>query len=109
MNFKPNSSTVLAFGGMPSMDLPIRLPGVFAVTGEGVLATDLLTIQAALTCSERREPGTMPIITLTGLASIGCLAVVNLIIRSEFGWLIATSALPRAVSVTVYGLERNQS
>lgn len=57
---------------------------VFWVLGGYITATSLLTIYFAKTSFRYRSRGAGTIATLTGVASVGIMAAVNIIIHSDF-------------------------
>ncbi len=85
--------------------LLVWLRRVFWVMGGYMVASGLLTVHLALTAFRARVPGAAIIAGLSGLASIGWMAVVNFIIDSDFKWLLLTFVLPWVIALGLYSLE----
>ena len=87
--------------------LLIWLRRVFWVMGGYMFATGLLTIYVALTSFRDRVRGAPIIVAISGLTSIGLMAAVNLIIASDFRWLILSFVVPWALALALYRSERS--
>ncbi len=74
---------------------------VFGVLGGYMLATGLLTVHAAITTFRSARPGAMLIAAVSGLASIGGMAVTNFAIDSDFKWLLLLFTLPWVVALAL--------
>ncbi len=86
----------------------VWLPRVFAVMGGFMFSTGLLSIHLAQTSFRRREPGAPTIAAFAGAGSIGWMVVVNFLIRSQFKWLLLAFALPWAIAIVLYQMERKR-
>ena len=60
------------------------LAHVFQVLGGFVIATGILTVHVAMTTFRRRERGSTPSLVAAGVSSFGTLAIVNVLLRSDF-------------------------
>ena len=89
--------------------LLIWLRRVFWVMGGYIFATGLLTVYLALTAFRSRARGAASVVAVSGLASIGLMVVVNFVIASDFRWLILSFALPWAVALALYWIERSDA
>lgn len=81
------------------------LEKVFWVMGGYILSVGLLTLYIALTAFRSRTKGVSSTVTLAGLASIGWMATVNLIIDSDYKWLLLAFAVLWAVALALFWLE----
>ena len=88
--------------------LLIWLRRVFWVMGGYMFATGLLTIYVALTSFRDRFRGAPVVVAISGLTSIGLMAAVNLMIASDFRWLILSFVVPWALALTLYRSERSE-
>ena len=61
---------------------------VFGVLGGYMLATGLLTVHVAMTTFRSARPGATMVAAVSGLVSIGGMAVTNFAIDSDFKWLL---------------------
>ncbi len=89
--------------------LLIWLRRVFWVMGGYMFATGLLTLYVALTSFRARVRGAAVVGAFSGLSSIGLMAVVNLMIASDFKWLILSFVIPWALPLTLYWIEGNDA
>ena len=87
--------------------LLIWLRRVFWVMGGYMFATGLLTIYVALTSFRVRVRGAPVVVAISGLTSIGLMAAVNLLIASDFRWLILSFVVPWALALALYRSERS--
>ena len=87
--------------------LLIWLRRVFWVMGGYMFATGLLTIYVALTSFRVRIRGAPVVVAISGLTSIGLMAAVNLLIASDFRWLILSFVVPWALALALYRSERS--
>ena len=87
--------------------LLIWLRRVFWVMGGYMFATGLLTLYVALTSFRDRVRGAPIIVAISGLTSIGLMAAVNLLIASDFRWLILSFVVPWALALALYRSERS--
>lgn len=74
---------------------------VFGVLGGFMVATGLLTVHVAITTFRAARPGAMTVVALSGLASIGWMAVTNFAIDSDFKWLLLAVTLPWAAALAL--------
>jgi hypothetical protein len=77
------------------------LSRVFGVLGGYMVATGLLTVYVAATGFRAGRPGATAIVAVSGLASIGWMAIANFLIDSDFKWLLIALALPWAVALVL--------
>ncbi len=82
------------------------LQKVFWVMGGYIFTAGLLTIYIAFSTFQSRTWGAFPVVALAGLSSIGWMSVVNFIIESDFKWILLMSALPWAVALILYRIEK---
>ncbi len=75
------------------------LARVFGVLGGYMFAFGLLTVYVAATGFRAGSPGANVIICVSGLASIGWMAITNFIIDSDFKWLLLAFTLPWLVAL----------
>ena len=87
--------------------LLIWLRRVFWVMGGYMFATGLLTLYVALTSFRFRVRGAPVVVAISGLTSIGLMAAVNLLIASDFRWLILSFVVPWALALALYRSERS--
>jgi hypothetical protein len=85
------------------------LQKVFWVMGGYMVATGLLTIAVALSIFRARAKGSTLIVAVTGLVSIGCMAVVNFMIGSDFKWVILIFCLPWVIGLVLYQFESRRA
>lgn len=86
-------------GSLPGLTL--WLQRVFGVMGGFMVAAGLLTVHVALTTFRAARPGAAMIVAVSGLASIGGMAVTNFAIRSDFRWLLLAFTLPWLVALAL--------
>lgn len=72
-------------------------PRVFLVLGGHMASTGLLTCYIAKTSFRNSAACVARVVALTGLTSIGLMAMVNFIIGSDFKWLLLLFTLPWAL------------
>lgn len=87
--------------------LPLWLRRVFWVMGGYMFATGLLTFHLAVTTFRARARGVAGVVAIAGSTSIGLMAVVNVIIDSDFKWLILSFVFLWALALALYWLERS--
>ncbi len=85
--------------------LLIWLPRVFLVLGGYIASTGVLTCYLAKTGFRTRVAGAAWVAALTGLTSIGLMAMVNFVIDSDFKWLLLLFTLPWVLSLWLFYLE----
>lgn len=88
--------------------LLIWLPHVFWVMGGYMSITGLLTLHLAQTSFRRKERGAAALAALSGAGSMGWMAIVNFLIRSDFKWLLLAFVLPWVIALILYQIERNR-
>ena len=74
---------------------------VFGVLGGYMLATGLLTVHVAITTFRSARPGATMIAAVSGLVSIGGMAVTNFAIASDFKWLLLVFTLPWILAIAL--------
>lgn len=74
---------------------------VFGVLGGYMLATGLLTVHVAMTTFRSGQRGATMIAAVSGLVSIGGMAVANFAIHSDFRWLLLAFTLPWVVALAL--------
>jgi len=74
---------------------------VFGVLGGYMLATGLLTVYVAITTYRAARLGATMIVAVSGLVSIGGMAVTNFAIDSDFKWLLLVFTLPWVVALAL--------
>ena len=82
--------------------IPLFLPWVsrvFGVLGGYMFATGLLTAYLAATSFREAKPLPSAVVVVSGLVSIGWMAVTNFLIDSDFKWLLLAFVLPWLVAV----------
>ncbi len=78
------------------------LQKVFWVMGSYIFTSGLLTIFIAYTSFRVRTQGAFSIVVISGISSIGLMAVVNFIIVSDFKWFLLIFTLPWAMALILY-------
>jgi hypothetical protein len=106
----------LRFMGTSMTEIQQNLPGlliwlcrVFWVMGGYMFATGLLTLYVALTSFRARVRGAAVVVAFSGLSSIGLVAAVNLMIASDFKWLILSFVAPWGLALALYWIEGNDA
>jgi hypothetical protein len=99
------------FMGASLSDIQAALPGlslwlrrVFWVMGGYMFAAGLLTAYVALTTFRARAKGPAGVVAVAGLASIGWMAVVNLIIASDFRWVLTAFSIIWILALALYAI-----
>ena len=77
------------------------LARVFGVLGGYMFATGLLTVYVAATGFRTGRLGAMAVVSVSGLASIGWMAITNFLINSDFKWLLLVFTLPWVVALAL--------
>ena len=72
---------------------------IFGVLGGYMFATGLLTAYLAAVSFRNAKPLPTVVIAISGLASIGWMAVTNFLIDSDFKWLLLAFVLPWLMAV----------
>ncbi|WOP19735.1 hypothetical protein [Raineyella sp. LH-20] len=75
---------------------------VFWVLGGYVIATGVLTVYVAQSGIRRRSPAAAVVTAIAGAASIGTMAVVNVLIDSDFKWPLLAIAGVWGVAELLY-------
>ncbi len=75
---------------------------VFWVLGGFMFASGVLTCYVAFTSFRARTRGSASVVALSGLTSIGVMAVVNVVIDSDFKWLLLAFAVPWVLALVRY-------
>ena len=81
--------------------LALWLARIFGVLGGFLFATGLLTVYVAATGFRAGRPGATAIVAVSGLASIGWMAITNFLIDSDFKWLLLAFTLPWVVALAL--------
>ena len=96
----------LRFMGASLTQIQTTLPGlelwlvrVFRVLGGYMFATGLLTVYVAATGFRTRRLGVVAVVSVSGLTSIGWMALTNFVIDSDFKWLLLAFTLPWVVAL----------
>lgn len=66
-----------------------------------MLATGLLKVHVAITTFRSARPGATMIAAVSGLVSIGGMAVTNFAIHSDFRWLLLGLTVPWVVALAL--------
>ena len=82
------------------------LDKVFWVMGGHILTAGLLTLYVAVTSFRARDRGAFGIAALAGATSVGWMAFVNLVIASDFKWLLLALAALWALALLLFQLEK---
>ena len=77
------------------------LSRVFGVLGGYMFAAGLLTVYVAATGFRTGKLGAIAVVSVSGLASIGWMAITNFVINSDFKWLLLAFALPWVVALAL--------
>ncbi len=85
------------------------LARVFGVLGGYIFATGVLTIYVAATSLSAGRIRLTTIVAVSGLASIGWMAVTNFLIDSDFKWLLFVFTFPWVVAVVLYSISAQRS
>jgi hypothetical protein len=78
------------------------LTQVFRVMGGYIVATGALALTLAVTSFREHQPAAAIGVSIGGIVSIGLMAVVNFIIKSDFKWVLFGMALVWAVSWALF-------
>lgn len=94
-------------------DLAVLLPGlsrwlrrVFWVMGGYIIATGVLVLYVTRTGFSDGGPGSLAVLAIAGLTSLGWMTAVNFVIRSDFRWVLAGLACMWAVGLLVAAAAR---
>lgn len=105
----------VSFIGLPAEQLDAVRPRleawltlVFRVLGGYVSATGALTIALAATSFREHRSVAATGVVIAGAASIGLMAAVNLMLNSDFKWVLLSLALLWAFSLLLYWYETPQ-
>ena len=98
----------LRYMGASLAQIQTAMPGlgpwlarVFGVLGGYMFATGLLTVYVAATGFRTGKLGAIAVVSVSGLTSIGWMAVTNFVIDSDFKWLLLAFALPWVVALAL--------
>ncbi|CAN5838215.1 hypothetical protein BH11GEM1_BH11GEM1_35400 [soil metagenome] len=78
---------------------------VFWVLGGYIFATGVVTLYVALTTFRARARGAAVVVAVAGAASVGSMALVNVLIASDFKWPLLLLALLWALALALYLFE----
>ncbi len=87
-------------------NLPLWLEKVFWVMGGFIISSGLLIIFIAFSSFRARTSGAFSIVAISGISSIGFMAVVNFILDSNFKWLLFAFTFPWIISLIFYRLHK---
>ena len=79
---------------------------VFWVLGGFMFASGVLTCFVAVTSFRARARGSARVVALSGLTSIGAMTAVNVVIDSDFKWLLLAFAVPWVLALVLYRMEK---
>ena len=98
----------LRYMGASLAQIQTAIPGlwpwlarVFGVLGGYMFAAGLLTVYVAATGFRTGKLGAIAVVSVSGLASIGWMAITNFVINSDFKWLLLAFALPWVVALAL--------
>ena len=98
----------LRYMGTSMVEIQSALPGlgpwlarVFGVLGGYMFAAGLLTIYVAAAGFKTGRLGVAAVVLVSGLASIGWMAITNFMIDSDFKWLLLGFTLPWVVALAL--------
>jgi hypothetical protein len=77
------------------------LARVFGVVGGYMFATGLLTVYVAATSFRDGRSEATAVVAVSGLASIGWMAITNFLINSDFRWLLLSFTLPWVIALAL--------
>ncbi len=89
--------------------LLIWLRRVFWVMGGFMFTTGLLITYIAFSAFQQLARGARAVVALTGLTSIGGMAIINFMVNSDFKWLLLVFNLPWIVSLALSWRESRQA
>lgn len=89
--------------------IAVWLKRVFWVMGGYMISSGVLTVFVALTSFRNRARGALGIVIISGLTSIGWMVVVNIIIASDFKWLLLAFSFPWMAAIVLYPLEAKKN
>ena len=75
---------------------------VFWVLGGFMFASGVVTCYVAFTSFRARARGSASVVALSGLTSIGAMTAVNVVIDSDFKWLLLAFAVPWVLALVLY-------
>lgn len=78
---------------------------VFWVMGGFMFATGVLTFYVAVTGFRSRSRGAFPIAAVAGASSVGSMAIINFLIRSDFKWELLVLALLWGLALAFHLME----
>ena len=78
---------------------------VFWVLGGFMFTSGVLTCYVAVTSFRARTRGSASVVALSGLTSIGAMAAVNVVIDSDFKWLLLAFTVPWVLALALYRLD----
>ena len=94
-----DASLTQIYTALPRLEL--WLARVFGVLGGYMFATGLLTVYIAATDFRTGRLGVVAVVLVSGLSSIGWMTITNLVIDSDFKWLLLAFALPWVVALSL--------
>ena len=84
---------------LPGMEL--WLVRVFRVLGGYMFATGVLTVYIAAAGFRTGRLGVVAVVLVSGLTSIGWMAITNFVIDSDFKWLLLAFTLPWVAALSL--------
>ena len=75
---------------------------VFWVLGGFMFASGVVTCYVAFTSFRARARGSTSVVALNGLTSMGAMTAVNVVIDSDFKWLLLAFAVPLMLALVLY-------
>jgi hypothetical protein len=82
---------------------------VFWVLGGYLFTTGLLTLYVTMTALRARARGAPTVMAIAGMTSIGWMAAVNVMIDSDYKWLLLGAALLWTVGVALAGWDTRRT
>lgn len=76
---------------------------VFWVLGGYIIATGILTLYIAFTSFRNRRRGVLFVVVSAGIASVGLMATVNVLLNSDFKWPLIGLAGIWTLAIILYG------
>ena len=98
--------TTLSVAQNNIFNLSTWLQKVFWVMGGYIFTTGLLTMYVAQTSFRTRTRGAFIIVALAGITSIGSMTIINIILQSDFRFILFAFILPWIVSLILFRLHK---
>ncbi len=81
---------------------------VFIVMGGFIAASGILTMFIALSTVASRRKGTGVVLAVAGLATVATMSWTNVVIESQFRWLLLAPAVLWCAGIAAYAVERRE-